>query len=933
MKKIISIILTFAMMISISSINISYAADNIYPPEGNDLGYLFSIRGENSDINLENFDGIRVVSDMANIYYSDTVAHIRAVENLIDIETIVENWEIEDVPDAYLDNYDDNTISLFSDDNTNSESLGTVTVPVETIVPDTTEMPVETASPINTEEPSGTMEPTQTEKPVSTELPEETSSPIEPTAEPEPTPNDLLYNWQWYYEAVNADAYRENNIAGKGVKVGIIDSGINSEHIDFTGVDIQIGINVCALIDNKEDRFEIFTDGTGHGTAVTSIIVAKTNNLIGISGIADECTIVPYKVVDSSCSTLANSVYSTIVALDLAYKDGCDVVNISMGCKTTSKAQIEMINSAVNAAIKNGMIIIAAVGNDGNNDETLNAVSYPAACENVIGVGAVQPDCEMEEVWYKQDTREIVSFEEGDGGTYTWVVNTVKDLPSNSYVKCDFSTANESVLISAPGKNIMRCTNSSSKFGIGHGTSDATPIVSAAAIGVKQMRPYVDTDIFKEILKATAVDLDEKGYDINTGYGMVDFEAIYNFVSEMPETIPEETPEIKIDYENNMLTGFDEDTEYSINDVTVTPEDGSVAIDSSWYGNTISVVRKSRGDGYTDSKAQELSIPTVPDAPTTVSAGYNKITGVMTAMEYKLSSSDTWISCSDGEISNLEAGAYDVRLKASELSFASKIAQIQVENTPQAEDTPNIAIDYKNHVLTGFDGSSEYLVNESIAVISNGKLNIVEAWYGNSISIVKNSRGDGYIDSEPQEVSIPTIPDAPTTVSAGYNKITGVKTTMEYKLSSSDTWISCSGTEIVNLDAGTYDVRTKATTKSFASKSVQVEVLDLPIKPTTPPLEKEYTIETSVYYDETNNRVVFSTTNNTENTIYATGVVAVYDTNGILKYIKTIKTFPKGTLNQSFVYDDANCKIKFFIWKDLQSLQPYPDVKSSEYSN
>ena len=106
----------------------------------------------------------------------------------------------------------------------------------------------------------------------------------------------------------------------------------------------------------------------------------------------------------------------------------------------------------------------------------------------------------------------------------------------------------------------------------------------------------------------------------------------------------------------------------------------------------------------------------------------------------------------------------------------------------------------------------------------------------------------------------------------------------------------------------------------------------MPIKPTTPPLEKKYTIETSVYYDETNNRVVFSTTNNTENTIYATGVVAVYDTNGILKYIKTIKTFPKGTLNQSFAYGDANCKIKFFIWKDLQSLQPYPDVKCSEWA-
>lgn len=687
-----------------------------------------------------------------------------------------------------------------------------------------------------------------------------------------------------------------------------------------------------------------------HGTNVTGIIAAKANNSTGVVGITDDCTVIPYKVIDSNYSSGINGA-AFLKAFSVAFDDGCDVVNVSMAA---SMFDDTYLNELINSCTKNGMIIIAGAGNDGNKEETLNKYSFPAACENVIGVGAVQPDCAAEKIYYKKENREIISKEEAyELGTQnystsiTWMIDTVKDLPLNSYVKCDFSTANESVFISAPGKDMMLVDSQTGEYdenlggylvdttdgySTGRGTSFATPIVTAAVAGIKQMRPYVDTDMVKEILKNTAIDLDEEGYDINTGYGMVDFEAIYNYVSEMPETIPEETPVIQIDYVDNMLTGFDENAEYSINDVTVTPEEGSTAIDSSWYGSTLSVVRKSRGDGYTDSEAQELTIPTVPDAPTTVSAGYNKITGVMTAMEYKLSSSDTWISCSDGEISNLEAGAYDVRLKASELSFASKIAQIQVENTPQAEDTPNIAIDYRNRVLTGFEGGSEYLVNESIAVISNGKLNIAETWYGNSISIVKKSRGNGYSDSEPQNLNIPTIPKAPTTVSAGYNKITGVKTTMEYKLSSSDTWISCSGTEIVNLNAGTYDVRTKATTKSFASKSVQVEVLDLPIKPTTPPLEKEYKIETSVYYDETNNRVVFSTTNNTDNTIYATGVVAVYNTNGILKYIKTIKTFPKGTLNQSFVYDDANCKIKFFIWKDLQSLQPYPDVKCSEWA-
>lgn len=784
---------------------------NINMPTSNcELGYIFSVSDNNfNGLNPDDYDGIAVISEELNIYYAVDLQSFKNIASKFDIADYEENFIIE-TPDLPEEDFSQE-VSLFDIDDIESnepepsiepvsseeptETIVPVTtetpneteepsvtaIPEETVGPQSTDEPVETETPENTEEPSETIEPTQTE------TPEETSSPVEPTVEPEPTPNDLLYNWQWYYEAVNANTYRENNITGKSVKVGIIDSGIRTDREDFEGVDIETGLNVCAYVMNDEDRLYSTIDAENHGTAVASIIAAKSNNSVGITGMVDGCTLVPFRIEDNSYSKSGLTGVSLIKAIQLAYDNGCDVVNISYGGTMSSDIYI---NQIVDNCIKDGMIIIAAAGNSGNK-ENLNEIEYPAACTNVIGVGAVQPDCEQSKIRWIKSSNELVDPDivlTGTGTGYYYVLSTIKDLSSDSYVKCDFSTANESVFISAPGKDMMILSNqSSSEYHLGNGTSYATPIVTAAVAGIKQMRPYVDTDMVKEILKATAVDLDEDGYDVNTGYGMVDFEAIYNYVSEMPETIPEETPEIQIDYVNNMLTGFDEDVEYLINDVAIVPEEDSIAIDDSWYGNTMSIVRKSRGNGYSDSEAQELNIP--------------------------------------------------------------------------------------------------------------------------------------------------AIPDTPIGVSAGYNKISGTTTDMQYKSSASDTWISCSGTEIVNLDAGTYDVRTKATTKSFASKSVQVEVLDLPIKPTTPPLEKEYTIETSVYYDETNNRVVFSTTNNTENTIYATGVVAVYDTNGILKYIKTIKTFPKGTLNQSFAYGDANCKIKFFIWKDLQSLQPYPDVKCSEYSN
>ena len=91
------------------------------------------------------------------------------------------------------------------------------------------------------------------------------------------------------------------------------------------------------------------------------------------------------------------------------------------------------------------------------------------------------------------------------------------------------------------------------------------------------------------------------------------------------------------------------------------------------------------------------------------------------------------------------------------------------------------------------------------------------------------------------EETLPSRPASPDTVRGGTNQITGVTAAMEYRLSGASTWTACTGTAITGLPAGAYQVRIKATSTSFASESVTVQVSQYtpPVVPTYPPTVEE----------------------------------------------------------------------------------------------
>lgn len=144
-------------------------------------------------------------------------------------------------------------------------------------------------------------------------------------------------------------------------------------------------------------------DDNGHGTHVSGIVGARTNNSRGVAGVTHGAKIMPLKSADSSGLVSASD---AMQAVYYAVNNGAKVINMSLGSTVKSNALARATNDAYAA----GVTVVAAAGNSG--DAT---TYYPAGNNNVIGVGST-------------NNRDTVS---------------------------SFSTSNPTVDVSAPGENII----------------------------------------------------------------------------------------------------------------------------------------------------------------------------------------------------------------------------------------------------------------------------------------------------------------------------------------------------------------------------------------------------------------------------------------------------------------------------------------------
>jgi len=188
--------------------------------------------------------------------------------------------------------------------------------------------------------------------------------------------------------------------AGQGIKIGIIDTGIDNTHIIFDDSDFEMPegyplgnadftsnkVIVARVLTKNGDLAEDSTprDRNGHGTHVASCAAGNGNTLspLGlISGVAPRAYLGNYKVFTGEFTTLEQ----IVAALEAAVEDGMDVVNLSLGSEAFINTVLDPEAIAVRNAIKAGVVVVAAAGNSGGPE----TIGSPGQIPEVITVGSL----------------------------------------------------------------------------------------------------------------------------------------------------------------------------------------------------------------------------------------------------------------------------------------------------------------------------------------------------------------------------------------------------------------------------------------------------------------------------------------------------------------------------------------------------------------
>ncbi|RDW22267.1 peptidase S8 [Oceanobacillus arenosus] len=163
---------------------------------------------------------------------------------------------------------------------------------------------------------------------------------------------------------------------GKGVKVAVIDTGIDYNHTDLQ-MNYKAGYDLVDLDDDPMETVPGEGIPTLHGTHVAGIIAANGE----LKGVAPDAEIHAYRALGPGG---AGTSVQVIAAMEQAVTDGVDVINLSLGNSVNGPDYPTSV--AVNRAVDLGIPVVIANGNSGPNNWTVGA---PATAEKALSVGAL----------------------------------------------------------------------------------------------------------------------------------------------------------------------------------------------------------------------------------------------------------------------------------------------------------------------------------------------------------------------------------------------------------------------------------------------------------------------------------------------------------------------------------------------------------------
>ncbi|WP_444684758.1 S8 family serine peptidase [Alkalicoccus luteus] len=265
-------------------------------------------------------------------------------------------------------------------------------------------------------------------------------------------------------ESVQGVQAQELGFRGDGMDVAILDTGIDINHEDLAA-NVQGGFSVFSDSANSNP----FSDGNGHGTHVAGTVAAVDNDL-GVLGVAPDADLYAVKVLSNEGS---GSLDGIARGIEWSIENDMDIINMSLGGSSGSS----VLENFTDLAYDEGILVVAAAGNDGKGMGFFDTVGFPAQYESAMAVAAV-------------------------------------DENNNT---ASFSSAGPAVEISAPGVNVLS-TVPGNGYDALNGTSMAAPHVAGVAAQVWQAKPHLSNVQLRQLLNDTAEPL---GAQRDYGNGLI----------------------------------------------------------------------------------------------------------------------------------------------------------------------------------------------------------------------------------------------------------------------------------------------------------------------------------------------------------------------------------------------------------------------------
>lgn len=286
-----------------------------------------------------------------------------------------------------------------------------------------------------------------------------------------------------------------NGITGAGIKVAIIDSGIDSDHPDLAA-NIKGGANWAPNGQTKDssgycsggaENPANYEDEHGHGTHVAGIVAAVDNAASGdggLIGVAPQAGLYILRALDRCAYGYMDDVARAVEwASGLNGGVKADIISMSLACYYPAQPAAcddPVMRNAVNAAYANNILLVAAAGNNGNSEGTGDQVGYPAAYDSVIAVAAT----------------------------------------TSADIRALYSSTGPKVELAAPGASVYS-TYLNGGYTYMSGTSMAAPHVAGLAALVKGANPGMTASAIRTRLQQTVTDMGAAGRDPQFGYGLI----------------------------------------------------------------------------------------------------------------------------------------------------------------------------------------------------------------------------------------------------------------------------------------------------------------------------------------------------------------------------------------------------------------------------